>query len=94
MKRSPARNRLLVIATLAPLAAALLLTGCSSVALNRLTPSNVSATVRPDVRKYDLRNIAVMPFRNNTDSPDAGNKVARFFYDEIASRKTYTVSPP
>ncbi|MFQ5913656.1 MAG: hypothetical protein ACE5JS_10775 [Nitrospinota bacterium] len=73
---------------------ALLAIGCSNVELGRLVPSNVAATVRPDIRKYNLRHIAVMPFRNATDSPDAGNKVAGFFYTELSTRKTYSVTPP
>lgn len=72
----------------------LILIGCSSIYLGRLTPSNVASTVRPDVRKYNLRAIAVMPFRNNTGSPDAGNKVAQFFYGELSSRRQHVVTPP
>ena len=80
--------------TLGILGLGLALIGCSNIALQRMTPSNVSATVRPDIRKYNLRNIAVMPFRNNTDSPEAGHKVAAFFYHEMATRKRYSVTPP
>ncbi len=88
------RPSVISIRVLGLLGLGLLLIGCSNIALNRLTPSNVAATVRPDIRKYKIQNIAVMPFRNNTDSPDAGHKVATFFFSEISTHKKYSVTPP
>ncbi len=72
----------------------LLLVGCSNMALGRMSPTNVASSVRPDIKQYNLRHIAVMPFRNNTYAPEAGHKVATFFYQEILTRKTYSVTPP
>jgi hypothetical protein len=72
----------------------LLLAGCSSITFPSLIPTNVAATARPDIRKYNIQNIAVMPFRNNTESSNAGYKVANFFYNEILPHKKYSVTPP
>lgn len=71
----------------------LLLAGCSTTFSN-LIPTNVAATARPDIRKYNIQNIAVMPFRNNTDNSNAGHRVATFFYDEIVPHQKYSVTPP
>ena len=71
-----------------------LLVGCSNIALGRFSPTNVASKIRPDIKKYNLRHIAVMPFRNNTPAPEAGHKVATFFYEEIITRKIYSVTPP
>ncbi len=72
----------------------MLLAGCSSLSFPSLIPTNVAATARPDIRKYNIQNIAIMPFRNNTDSDNAGYKVATFFYNEILPHKKYSVTPP
>ncbi len=77
------------------LGASVLGAGCTSKYVTDFTPpTNVVSEVSPDIRSYPLRNIAVIPFRNNTNSPDAGNKLAQFFYTELLSHNRHNVTPP
>lgn len=57
-------------------------------------PRDVVSTVRPDLSTYEFNRIAVLPFRNLTDEPRAGGKVAKIFYHELESYGRYKVMTP
>lgn len=76
---------------------ALLLSACTtaSVAFNPFQPpSNVVAEVSPELHKYDLHRIAIISFVNQSATPDAGVRIANFFFDELESYQHYEVAPP
>ncbi|MFQ5895957.1 MAG: hypothetical protein ACE5JJ_09130 [Nitrospinota bacterium] len=80
----------------AALLAALLLGGCAGYdSLQSFQPgSGVSSQTSPDVGKYRLQTVAVLPFRNATPSPGAGQKVAGFLHDQLAATKRFRLEPP
>jgi hypothetical protein len=57
-------------------------------------PSNVVAEVSPDLPKYDLRRIGIIAFVNQSGTPDAGVRIANFFFDELDTSQRYEVAPP
>jgi hypothetical protein len=57
-------------------------------------PSNVVAEVSPEIYKYELQRIGIIGFINNSGTPDAGARLAAFFYTELDSHRRYAVTPP
>jgi hypothetical protein len=57
-------------------------------------PSNVVAEVSPELYKYELQRIGIIGFINNSGTPDAGLRLASFFYTELDSHQRYEVTPP
>ncbi len=57
-------------------------------------PSNVVAEVSPELSKYELQRIGIIGFINNSGTPDAGIRLASFFYTELDSHRRYEVTPP
>jgi hypothetical protein len=57
-------------------------------------PSNVVAEVSPELYKYELQRIGIIGFINNSGTPDAGIRLASFFYTELDSHRRYDVTPP
>jgi hypothetical protein len=57
-------------------------------------PSNVVAEVSPELYKYELQRIGIIGFINNSGTPDAGIRLASFFYSELDSHRRYEVTPP
>jgi hypothetical protein len=57
-------------------------------------PSNVVAEVSPELHKYELQRIGIIGFVNHSGTPDAGIRLASFFYAELDSRQRYEVTPP
>ncbi len=76
---------------------ALLLSACTtaSAAVNLFQPpSNVVAEVSSELHKYDLHRIAIIAFVNQSATPDAGVRIANFFFDELETYRRYEVAPP
>jgi hypothetical protein len=57
-------------------------------------PSNVVAEVSPDLHKYSLQRIGIIAFVNRSRTPDAGTRLAGFFYTELESHRRYEITPP
>jgi hypothetical protein len=57
-------------------------------------PSNVAAEINPNMAKYDLRRIGIITFVNRSGTPDAGIRVAHFFFDELTTHRRFEVTPP
>ena len=57
-------------------------------------PSNVVSFTHPKLADYPLRRIVVLHFDNKTPSPDAGETISEFFYEELKLRTTKIVLPP
>jgi hypothetical protein len=57
-------------------------------------PSNVVAEVSPELYKYDIQRIGIIGFINNSGTPEAGTRLASFFYTELDSHRRYEVTPP
>jgi hypothetical protein len=57
-------------------------------------PSNVVAEVSPELYKYEIQRIGIIGFINNSGTPDAGIRLASFFYTELDSHRRYEVTPP
>lgn len=57
-------------------------------------PSNVVSEVSPELSKYELQRIGILGFVNNSGTPDAGIRLASFFYTELDSHRRYDVTPP
>jgi hypothetical protein len=57
-------------------------------------PSNVVAEVSPELYKYEIQRIGIMGFVNHSATPDAGTRLASFFYAELDSHRRYEVTPP
>jgi hypothetical protein len=57
-------------------------------------PSNVVAEVSPDLYKYEIQRIGIIGFVNHSGTPDAGTRLASFFYTELDSHQRYEVTPP
>jgi hypothetical protein len=54
----------------------------------------VVAEVSPEIYKYELQRIGIIGFINNSGTPDAGARLAAFFYTELDSHRRYAVTPP
>jgi hypothetical protein len=57
-------------------------------------PSNVVAEVSPELHKYSLQRIGIIAFANRSSTPDAGIRLASFFYTELEAHRRYEVTPP
>jgi hypothetical protein len=57
-------------------------------------PSNVVAEVSPELHKYAIQRIGIIGFVNHSGTPDAGIRLASFFYAELDSHRRYEVTPP
>src|SRR4029450_9795124 len=57
-------------------------------------PSNVVAEVSPELYKYAIQRIGIIGFINNSGTPDAGIRLASFFYTELDSHRRYEITPP
>jgi hypothetical protein len=57
-------------------------------------PSNVVAEVSPELYKYAIQRIGIIGFVNHSGTPDAGIRLASFFYAELDSYRRYEVTPP
>jgi hypothetical protein len=57
-------------------------------------PSNVVAEVSPDLYKYELQRIGIIGFVNHSGTPDAGLRLASFFYMALDAHRRYEVTPP
>lgn len=97
MQRRQGRSRSTTIATLLYLVITLGLGGWARAwaAVGWLEPpSNVVAEVSPELYKYELQRIGIIGFVNNSATPDAGIRLASFFYSELDSHRRYEVTPP
>ena len=56
--------------------------------------SNVVAVVSPELYKYEIQRIGIIGFVNHSATPDAGIRLASFFYTELGSYQRYEVTPP
>jgi len=67
----------------------------TSAAILGLHPlSNVVAEVSPALHKYELQRIGIIAFVNQSVTPDAGVRVANFFFAELDAYQRYDLSPP
>lgn len=57
-------------------------------------PSNVVAEVSPELHRYSLQRIGIIGFVNRSSTPDAGIRLASFFYTELDSHRRYEITPP
>jgi hypothetical protein len=57
-------------------------------------PSNVVAEVSPDIYKYEIQRIGIISFVNHSGTPDAGIRLASFFYAELDSQQRFELTPP
>jgi hypothetical protein len=57
-------------------------------------PTNVLAFTHPKLTDYPLQRIAILHFDNRTPSPEAGETIAEFFYQEIRQRTVKIILPP
>jgi hypothetical protein len=57
-------------------------------------PTNVVAEVSPELYKYEIQRIGIIGFVNHSATPDAGMRLASFFYTELDSHRRYEVTPP
>ena len=57
-------------------------------------PSNVIAEVSPALHNYTLHRIGIIAFVNRSRTPDAGLRLASFFYAELDSHQRYDIAPP
>jgi hypothetical protein len=56
-------------------------------------PSNVVADVSPDLPTYELRRIGLIAFVNQSGTPDAGVRVANFFFHELDTYHCFDLTP-
>ena len=57
-------------------------------------PSYVVAEVSPELHKYEIQRIGIIGFVNHSGTPDAGIRLASFFYTELESHQRYELTPP
>src|SRR5262245_56944109 len=57
-------------------------------------PSNVVPEVSPELYKYEIQRIGIIGFINHSGTPDAGMRLASFFYTELDAYRRYEVTPP
>src|SRR5215475_12678646 len=53
-----------------------------------------AAEVSPNLPKYEVRRIGIIAFANQSDTPDAGVRVANLFFHELEARHRFEVIPP
>lgn len=92
----PRRGRPKLAGLLGPLAAAALLAGCAPpMKISGFAPpTNVVSFSHPHLDHYPLRRIAVFYFENRSPSPEAGKRIAEFFYQALKERTGKLVFPP
>lgn len=66
----------------------------SAAAMGFHPPSNVVAEVSPNLHKYELQRIGIISFVNRSGTPNAGERVANFFFAELDAYQRYEVTPP
>jgi hypothetical protein len=54
----------------------------------------VVAEVSPALRDYDIQRIGIIGFVNHSATPDAGIRLASFFYAELEAHQRYELTPP
>jgi hypothetical protein len=57
-------------------------------------PSNVISEVSPDLHNYALQRIGIIAFVNRSRTPDAGVRLASFFYTALDSYRRFEIAPP
>ncbi len=57
-------------------------------------PPGVSASTSPQIENLKLKRIGVLAFRNESDTPNAGQKIATIFYEGLSTSPRYDVQPP
>jgi hypothetical protein len=57
-------------------------------------PSHVVSEVSPELHKYPIQRIGIIGFVNHSGTPDAGVRLASFFYAELDAHQRYEVTPP
>jgi len=57
-------------------------------------PPDVMAEVSPELYRYEIQRIGIIGFVNHSATPDAGIRLASFFYAELDSYRRYEVTPP
>lgn len=57
-------------------------------------PGNVIAEVSPELHRYSLQRIGIIAFVNRSRTPDAGTRLASFFYTELEAHRRYEITPP
>jgi hypothetical protein len=57
-------------------------------------PTNVVAEVSPTLHEYDIQRIGIIGFVNHSATPDAGIRLASFFYTELDAHRRYELTPP
>lgn len=57
-------------------------------------PSNVVAEVSPILYKYEIQRIGIISFVNRSGTPDAGQRLASFFYAELDAHQRFELTPP
>ena len=57
-------------------------------------PSHVVAEVSPELHRYEIQRIGIIGFVNHSGTPDAGIRLASFFYAELDSHRRYEITPP
>jgi hypothetical protein len=57
-------------------------------------PSHVVAEVSPELHKYEIARIGIIGFANHSGTPDAGMRLASFFYTELGSHRRFELHPP
>jgi hypothetical protein len=86
-------HRLAVVVSLLAIFAA---TGCGGYnpAASFRPTSGVSAERAPRVDQMNIKRIGVLPFRNESGVPNAGQRLATIFYEGLAPTTPYEVEPP
>jgi hypothetical protein len=90
-------RRSITIGSILFLAIALSLGGCERIwgAVGGFgPPSHVVAEVSPELHKYEIHRIGIIGFVNHSGTPDAGTRLASFFYTELDSHRRYEITPP
>lgn len=57
-------------------------------------PTNVLAFTHPKLADYPLQRIAILHFNNRTPTPEAGETISEFFYEELRHRTVKIILPP
>ena len=57
-------------------------------------PSNVVSEVSPVLYKYEIQRIGIISFVNRSGTPDAGQRLASFFHEELDAHQRFELTPP
>lgn len=66
----------------------LLFSGCAGPSTNLYTE------VKPEFKEKEIKRIGIIKFKNQSDDPNAGLKVADFFYKELTSYRQFELIAP